>query len=1129
MSDHSIAIEVQMDAESVVTGLQEMNETLQNLPGDVQINLEGEDNLTPILDSINSSLDELPEELQVHLSAENELTDVLTDILIQLDHIPDDINIHLTAEEDGVIDVLEKINQKLDEVEEAHLKITTDDDATKTLDTVLEKLNELPDEVTIKVGVDDNATTIIESIIKSIHEIPNDITTTVHAEVEGMDDIKDLNHVLDDLEREYSTTVEVSVEGAEGVDELKHSIKEADGQEVNVEVNTEGIEEAEDRLSGITSAVSDLESQVMGLLGAYMSYQGITSALNYGKLIDQTAVLTNATRGQRKELEKTIEANYNYSLGMKGGAEIMYTLASYTRDYTLTVGYYKAALTAVARSGEDASTVTLTLARVFRDFNITVAESEGLTHKLLELWRRSGFSSFTEFLGMVDRAGYYLDQAGVSADTTAKIIAAIGPRGTRAIRQLGRELGNIGREWKEGSDVVEEYGKKLEKLGISVRDSSGNLKSFNEVLEEFLTYLSTIPDDTERARVATEVFGEKAGPALAEVADKWDELGDVTEENAKKTNKALGKSAAAHRDFLTEIKGDLDKFIDDINTFLEGAGYIGQILFFVIGKDIYDLVKKALKIVSTKIWDVLKDSLKNVSRGRLTGFAESVKDALKNALDDAITRLKTDDFVQKFLNKMEDSLRGVARKLWDRLKNLLRDEGGRAFDRLDVDGVITRLGTKLDDAASRLDVDGVITRLGTKLDDAASSILPRFGTSIGRTLVKAVGEGVGVALQTADILYNFKEYLRDILEDPFKFVSPVAEYSYPEWLRRIFSPETIFKAIMGPEEWEKAKNILLENARVYIQEPFRREVENFFKDPARYLKEGFSQMWSDFKAWVYSHIPSFEWPSLPSIKVPDIVGIMRSKWEEFKVWVYSHIPSFEWPSLPPIKVPDIVGGIRSKWEQFKAWVYSHIPSFEWPSLPPIKAPDIVGGIRSKWEQFKAWVRSAFKSFRWPSLPLPNFSGIASKFREWGASFIRNLTQGILSQIPGLQKALAIIRKYLPRSPPREGPLKDLTDEVMYGYGYSLGGSFNAGLKDSSGLLFGGFTLPSRLEGTPPAESTPQMTVKNEVRIENINGVEDKETAREVGRTIGESILETVNNGLQTQMYLKGGTSLMRRI
>lgn len=41
MSDHSIAIEVQMDAESVVTGLQEMNETLQNLPGDVQINLEG--------------------------------------------------------------------------------------------------------------------------------------------------------------------------------------------------------------------------------------------------------------------------------------------------------------------------------------------------------------------------------------------------------------------------------------------------------------------------------------------------------------------------------------------------------------------------------------------------------------------------------------------------------------------------------------------------------------------------------------------------------------------------------------------------------------------------------------------------------------------------------------------------------------------------------------------------------------------------------------------------------------------------------------------------------------------------------------------------------------------------------
>ncbi len=1075
MSDHSIAIEVQMDAESVVTGLQEMNETLQNLPGDVQINLEGGDNLTPILDSINSSLDELPEELQVHLSAENELTDVLTDILIQLDHIPDDINIHLTAEEDGVIDVLEKINQKLDEVEEAHLKITTDDDATKTLDTVLEKLNELPDEVTIKVGVDDNATTIIESIIKSIHEIPNDITTTVHAEVEGMDDIKDFNHVLDDLEREYSTTVEVSVEGAEGVDELKHSIKEADGQEVNVEVNTEGIEEAEDRLSGITSAVSDLESQVMGLLGAYMSYQGITSALNYGKLIDQTAVLTNATREQRKELEKTIEANYNYTLGMKGGATIMYTLASYTRDYTLTIGYYKAALTAVARSGEDASTVTLTLARVFRDFNITVAESEGLTHKLLELWRRSGFSSFTEFLGMVDRAGYYLDQAGVSADTTAKIIASLGPRGTRVIRQLGRELGNIGREWKEGSDVVEEYGKKLEKVGISVRDSSGNLKSFNEVLEEFLTYLSTIPDDAERARVATEIFGEKAGPALAEVADKWDELGDVSEENAKRTNKALGESAAAHRDILTEIKGNLDKFIDDINTFLEGAGYVGQILFFVIGKDIYDLVKKALKIVSTKIWDVLEDSLKNVSRGRgrLTGFAESVKDALKNALDDAITRLKTDDFVQKFLNKMEDSLRGVARKLWDRLKNLLRDEGGRAFDRLDV--------------------DGVITRLGTNLDDAASSILPRFGTSIGRTLVKAVGEGVGVALQTADILYNFKEYLRDILEDPFKFVSPVAEYSYPEWLRRIFSPETIFKAIMGPEEWEKAKNTLLENARVYIQEPFRREVENFFKDPARYLKEGFSQMWSDFKAWVYSHIPSFKWPS-----------------------------------LPPIKVPDIVGGIRSKWEQFKAWVRSAFKSFRWPNLPNIKLPDFAGLMKSAWSKFKSAVSSSFKSFKWPRLPLPNFSGIASSFRAWGARFIHNLAEGIRSALPNLNNILAKIRRLLPSSPPKEGPLSTLTYDAMREYGFLLGRHFNEGLAATipntiSSLGQPNFLPPSYLTTGTPTSQNINIEINTNVSIDRVEDDVDVEAmTRKITNKVKENMCDELNRqGILPYLYGRG--------
>ena len=1185
-----------MDAEEVVAGLQQINDSLSNLPGSMEINFSVDDTATETITSIKEELEALPDEANITITAEDAATDTLTEISSSLeelpvearitvtifddfvtetlnsiqdriDNLPDEVKLTITAE-DTATDVLDKISEELEGATHT-ITIKAEDDATDVMNSIKEVLEELPAEYTIKISVDDKATGTITTVREALDSIPDEVRSVLDVDDgDSLKVIEDVKSRLEDIDGANAAAT-VTVEGAETSEEvisdLSEKLKEVDGADASATVTVEGADEAIGSTNDLNLNFSALSKTVAGAGAAIGSYKLLVEGLDYYKAIGLAQRYTDATDEQRRAMEKLVQENMSVKLGMAGTAQVMTLLARYTGDANEAMGYFKAVMDAIKVTGEDSTAVTLTLMNTFREFGVSTRDAYGEMALLIELFNRSGFPSFTQFLSIVDRLGLTLGQMGFSLEDVARIVASVGPQGSLILRGFTSQLYKLNSEWERGGPEAEEYAKKLEKFGIVTRDSSGHLRSLRDVIFEFIEYLRSLPDHETRVKVATEVFGDSMGKALVAIAENYDKVKDASKESAEQQVKDVKKVNAEAIPPLQRMMKYIEKLVPAIGQIAPALSEIIMTLSSIAVLDVkwFDgrikgaitRVAESLKSsISRLIPSSVKDAVKDASRR----IKDIIKDTLKGLADDA-ARLISDalkrvaESIRARTPSLTSAVKDALSRARDALKRLLGEEGGR----INLSFVVEEWGA--DDAAR-----GFLSRFSSSLDDAASSILPRFGTSIGRTLVKAVGEGVGVALQTADILYNFKEYLRDILEDPFKFVSPVAEYSYPEWLRRIFSPETIFKAIMGPEEWEKAKNRLLENARVYIQEPFRREVENFFKDPARYLKEGFSQMWSDFKAWVYSHIPSFEWPSLPSIKVPDIVGIMRSKWEEFKVWVYSHIPSFEWPSLPSIKVPDIVGIMRSKWEEFKVWVYSHIPSFKWPSLPSIKVPDIVGGIRSKWEEFKAWVRSAFKSFRWPnlpniklpdfaglmksawskfksavsssfksfkwpSLPLPNFSGIASKFREWGSSFISNLAAGIRSAIPNLNSVLSIIRRLLPSSPPKEGPLKDLTDEVMYRYGYSLGGSFNAGLKDSSGLLFGGFTLPSRLEGTPPAESTPQMTVKNEVRIENINGVEDKETAREVGRTIGESILETVNNGLQTQMYLKGGTSLMRRI
>jgi RNase P/RNase MRP subunit POP5 len=1104
LSDHSLAVQVQMDAEEVLNGLNEINNMLSNLPGSVEVDFTSEDAITPILESIQEGLNSLPSDVEIAISAFDDFaTETITNLKDLVEALPSEVNVNLTAE-DNASDLLDSLKEKLSE--EFNITLNVEDNATETLTNLKNILDELPSTVDISLNVEDNATEIIERLHELLGDIPDEVTTTVNAEVN---------------------------EGE--VEDLKTKLEEIDGTtyDATVNVDTESIETAAETTNTFNGAIDGLTSKVAGLTAGFLSYNKTLELLDYNRIIEQSAILTNATQSQREAMEDLIRENYVYSLGMKGTASVMYTLAAYTNDVNLTMGYFKAALLGVKRSGEDATAVTLALARIFRDFNVNVQESTDTVNLLLGLWRVSGYSSFTQFIDTVDRLGYFFRQAGLSVEDTARIIASVGPVGTRLLRPFAKELTEISREWERGGTGVQEYGDKLEKFGVAVKDAHGNIRPFRDVLFDFIEVLSRIPDQQERVRVATEVFGESVGPALAQVASNWKTTGKVTEEESERMNKALGKSAEKHRDILGWIRYYLDQFVIWLNDFFGDMGLIGESLLVGVFTKAAEYLAEGLKRLIPRVTGAIRRLLSD-------GF-----DELKGRLPEELSRRLIDTLSEGF-DKAAGKAKDIIKGFIDTIKRILGDETGRLTPKIEIPAEfkfklpkidLTIGDTQIDDAARTL-----LERFTGGVDDAARVSIPKLGSRIGSLLIRGIGEGVGIALLTVDILANFREYLNRALSDPtsilgptpLSLIGPTPFTLMPNLIKPIkemFSPEKILERIYGPEKWSKLKEVLMQNSKTYIEDPIREELSKLFQDPGRYIIEGFGQVWNDFKVWVMTHIPSFKWPRLPNISMPNLVALIQQAWNKFLAWVKEHVPKFKWPKLPSPSMPNLVALIQQAWNKFLAWVKEHVPKFKWPKLPSPSMPNLVSLISKVWSSFTSWIKSRFSGFKWPKLPLPDFSGIAAQFRSWGSSFISNLAAGIRSAIPNLNSVLSIIRRLLPSSPPKEGPLSTLTYGIMHEYGYLLGTHFNRGLSA---------TIPGTVEslGKPslvmPSDVTAgrgssmlmgglNLQINTNVSVDKIESeVDVDDMARRITDKVKGTMREELNRqGIPSYLYGRG--------
>lgn len=183
---------------------------------------------------------------------------------------------------------------------------------------------------------------------------------------------------------------------------------------------------------------------------------------------------------------------------------------------------------------------------------------------------------------------------------------------------------------KEVSEGSEEVSNLFVRLGVSARDSSGEMRDADAVFYDLVDSLGRIQNQTERDAIAMELFGESASQlnplidrgsdSLKKYAQEAEELGYVLDEKALealhdvddaqqkllKTQEAVTKQIASqYAPSMEEALGDTAEFINDVGDALTKSGAV---------KSFGDILKTATQLLEP-LGELAEDTLPALDLG----------------------------------------------------------------------------------------------------------------------------------------------------------------------------------------------------------------------------------------------------------------------------------------------------------------------------------------------------------------------------------------------------------------------------------------------------------------------------------------------------------------------------------
>lgn len=421
---------------------------------------------------------------------------------------------------------------------------------------------------------------------------------------------------LDKLKRKYKDIVLEQGEGSDAAEELAREIEELSRE---LRTNQQRLESAEDAadeydetLEDIESSSRDVDSATASMSDGFTVMKGAlanlvadgirkgidalkefaTSTVEAGIAFDssmsQVGAVSGATAQDLQKLEKKAKElgestkfsaseaadafNYMAMAGWKtedmleGIDGILDLAASSGTDLATTSDIVTDALTAMGYKAKDAGRLADVMAAASSNANTNV-EMMGAT--------------FQYAAPLVGALGYNMEDTAVAIG----LMANSGIKGEKAGTALRSILTRLASPPKAAATAMEE-------LGLSITDSSGKMKPFNEVMEDMRKAFSKL-DETEQAEMASKLAGQEAMSGLLSIVN-------AAPSDFAKLTEAVKDSEGAAKKMADTM---MDNLGGDMTTFQSQMEGVKLKIYNALVPALRDAISAISNFVDTVDWD----------------------------------------------------------------------------------------------------------------------------------------------------------------------------------------------------------------------------------------------------------------------------------------------------------------------------------------------------------------------------------------------------------------------------------------------------------------------------------------------------------------------------------------------
>ena len=208
---------------------------------------------------------------------------------------------------------------------------------------------------------------------------------------------------------------------------------------------------------------------------------------------------------------------------------------------------------------------------------------------------KGAFSTLTNAIQDTARASFDLTRSVVDSVNELNDLNAVSALSAQSIQAITQAFVGSGQSASSAASFIARFPKVLadlemgaarateaaEQLGVSVRDSSGNMKSADVILKEMIGKLQAVENDTKRTTIAFTLFGRGAGQLLQAFGKtaEFDKFLEFTEKFGVKTGPEASAAAARFQEILSALEITTGRAKQAFVEAIGGIGFFNNLMF----------------------------------------------------------------------------------------------------------------------------------------------------------------------------------------------------------------------------------------------------------------------------------------------------------------------------------------------------------------------------------------------------------------------------------------------------------------------------------------------------------------------------------------------------------------------